>query len=290
MIASAVGKVTPESSPAQAADAILSHAVFHIFNNRPLGREYLLQSAYLAKQFGSPLVVYVPVAPQCLLHGNESILTLNLGSDYVRHRGTARVHVEQIIAEMGVKSFYFYQPSDFTAGALPHLPVKCFLFVVPPESRQGSPLRPWPIGRRVQSIVRRLRRPALLPTTVFRPWMRVAALVEEEAATTVIRAAMNLAKQAHVPLSIHASQQAARLPEVQELFGRDSTARICLYFDQRGRPAEYLYAIPRDSLVILSTGNRARFRDLLVPNPLTQLRALLPNPLLVVDGRTVPWS
>jgi len=199
-----------------------------------LGREYLLQSAYLAKQAGSPLVVYLPDVPQCLLHGDESMLTLRLGLDYVRHRAKARVHVEQIIAEIGVNSFYFYQPTDFTAGALPHLPVKCSLFVIPPESRQGSPLRPWQTGHRVQSILRRLRRPALMPTTVFRPWTRVAALGEEEAATTATRAARNLDKQAHVPLSIHASQQAARLPEVQELFGRASTLRTCLYFHQRG--------------------------------------------------------
>lgn len=288
MIASAVEKVVLVQSPAQAAEAVLSRAVFHIFNNSPPGRENLLQSAYLAKQFNAPFVVYLPTATQCLLHCERNILTLTLSADYVRRRTTARRHVEQVFAEFGVDS-YFYQPADFTAGILPHLPAECSVFAFPTAaSIPASRLRLGQSGSKVQWLARRLGRPMLMAAAVFRPWTRVAALAEGAAAPSVIRAATSFANRARVPLAVHAPRDAPGQETLHKIIRQTGSADVRLHLHQSNDPADYLYAVSRDSLVIVGIGNRSKFRDLLWANPLSRVRALLPNPLLVVDGHFNP--
>ena len=55
----------------------MERSLLHVFLNSPIGRENLLQSAYLAEQTKVNLLsVYIPEAPQLALYCDDHVLTV----------------------------------------------------------------------------------------------------------------------------------------------------------------------------------------------------------------------
>jgi hypothetical protein len=275
--------------------ANMEKAVFHIFLNSPVGRENLLQSAYLAERLQPrSLTVFLPTHDQCAMYCNDTVLTLNLDASYLRFPETARDRVRRALEGFRVE-YDFYEPTGFTGGSIPEVPDDWAIMACPRViSQKSGRIGLGHIGPKVRSILSQAQFPLLIPSGSFHPWRRVAVLFGGPDHGPIVTIAEQLAQRAQLPLEIltqlgnsSRKQCEATLTDLN-IKQRIDDGQIVWRIFESGTLEENLYEVPRDSLVVVGTGKRRLVQELLFGTTLEKIQELLPNPLLVCGPRCRP--
>lgn len=274
----------------------MEKAIFHIFLNSPVGRENLMQSAYLGEKLKPrSLSVFLPTHDQCVMYCDDTVLTLDLDASYVRYPDTARDRAQVVLKQFDV-AHDFFQPSSFTGGTLPDIPKDWAIVACPRAiSKKSGRIGLGHIGPKVRSILVNVAFPLFMPAGAFKAWNRVAVLFGgPNQGTTATRIADQIATRAKVPLEIFTQlsdatreQCEATLAELKIKERIDRGQVVWRTFDS-GTLEENLYEIPHDSLVVAGTGKHTLVEHMLFGTTLEKIQALLPNPLIVCGPQCRP--
>jgi hypothetical protein len=272
----------------------MERCIFHIFLNSPVGRENLLQTAYLAERLTPrSLSVFLPTHDQCAMYCDDAVLTLDLNASYVRYPETAQHRARMVLEEFEV-NYDFFEPTGHTGGLIPEIPDDWAMMACPRAiSKKSGRIGLGHLGPKVRSLLIQAQFPLFLPSGGFRPWRRVAVLFGgPDHGTTAVRLADQLAARANVPLEIHTQlsnattydECSATLAEL-DLTQRINDGQVNWRTFNSGAFEENLYEIPHDSLVVAGTGRHSLVKEVLFGTKLEKIQELLPNPLLVCGCR-----
>jgi hypothetical protein len=274
----------------------MEKSIFHIFLNSPVGRENLIQSAYLGEKLRPrTLSVFVPTRDQCAMYCDDTVLTLDLDASYVRYPETAHDRVRLVLEQFDV-NYEFFEPTSFTGGSIPDIPSDWMILSCPRGiSKKFERLALGSIGPKVRSILTQASFPLFLPAGGFKPWSRVAVLFGGPGhGTSATRIADQIASRAGVPLEIFTQlgdttrdHCEASLEELNLKTRVDQEQVIWRTFES-GTLEENLYEIPHDSLVVLGSGEHSLVQEFLFGTTMEKIQALLPNPLLVCGPKCRP--
>jgi nucleotide-binding universal stress UspA family protein len=267
----------------------MEKSIFHIFLNSPLGRENLLQTAFLTEQLKPrSLSIFIPTHDQCVMYYDGTVTTLELDPSYIEYHETAQNHAEAVLKQFDLR-YDFYEPSSFTGGMIPEIPDEWAIVVCPRAiSRKSGRIGLGHIGPKVRSILLHAPFPLFIPAGASKSWNRVVVLFGgSDHGTTAATIADQIALRAKVPLEIHTQLGDATHDQCKSILAKlkikdriDRGHVLWRLFDSCTLE-ENLYNIPHDSLVVVGTGKHSLVQEFLFGTTLEKIQALLPNPLVV---------
>ena len=274
-------------------------SLLHIFRNSPIGRENLLQSAYLcAQEFGLTLSVYIPTTTQFTMSFDGTSVPIDLDASYVAYPETARERVEAALTDFTVQ-YDFFTPKELAAGNLPLVPTDWAMMTCPRViSAQSSRIGLGHIGPKVRGLVKHASFPIFIPSMNLKAWRSLAIFFGgSELGAVAVREGIALARLARIPFTIYTQLGGTTRDEcehclleagvLEELHSPDADW-ICFV---SGTFEENLYAIPHDALVVVGAAGHRLMKELIFGSKLELIQSTLPNPLVVVGPNCRgPWE
>ena len=267
----------------------MDRTLLHVFRNNPLGRETLLQSAHFAKAMGLVLQVYIPKFPQFLLYFEPAVVTVTLDGSYLEQPELAEQRMRDIVEPIGAE-LDLYEPHEFTAPTLPDVPSH-HAFMACPRSMSEPSRRVHfgTLGPRVRSIVQNATFPALLPTSIYKPWTRVTCCYGgSRNASRALAVARGIHERAGGPLRLLTFAEGKKRAHYEQALERDGVLSAIESGDIEWRlsedrnPAIDYYSIDRDTLVVLGAYGARGIKRSLFGGTLERIQAAVPNNLIVV--------
>ncbi|MFQ5701637.1 MAG: universal stress protein [Acidobacteriota bacterium] len=263
--------------------------LFHVFRNTPFGRETLIQSAYFCKVSKVSLSVYIPKLPQYLMYFDRGIVTVDLDRAFLRSPETARDHLNRILEPFGIP-FSLFEPTSFTASALPEIPTRWKYMCCPRSiSDLSTKVGLGYIGPRVRTIVRHSPFPVLITAPVYRPWKSIACFFGGSAnSINTLLCSMRLSSRTGLPVQMITfgegkSQEHYR--KAMRADGRIDPAAVdalpWLFFE-KGDIRENLFEVPHDALVVVGAYGHGLAKELFFGSKMELIQSVLPNQMLIV--------
>ncbi len=265
--------------------------MFHVFRNTPHGRERLLKTAYFCKKMHLSPVVYIPAHTKFLLYLENELVQVDLDQSYLHSPETAKEHVNDIMAEMGMASPRFFSPRHFSTPTLPDVPVS-FNFMTCPNtiSDLSAKAGSWYIGPRIKRILKAATFPVLIPSAVYKPFTNIAVMFGGSAnAANSLRLAVRLRRLSGMPVTLYTAAEGRRGKKYYEkLMSKHALTGV---FEQsvdnwhifpQKEFIDNFYSIPHDALVIMGAYGHGAIRQLLFGSTLETIQSNLPNSLLIV--------
>lgn len=277
----------------------MKNSLLHIFRNSPMGRENLLQSAYLcAQEFGLTLSVYIPTTTQFTMSFDGTSVPINLDNSYARYPETARQRVEAALADFTVQ-YEFFTPTELAAGNLPLVPTDWTIMTCPRViSAQSSRIGLGHIGPKVRGLVKHASFPIFIPSMNLKAWRSLAIFFGgSKLGAVAVREGIALARLARIPFTLYTQLEGTTRDEcehclleagvLEELRSPDADW-IC--FDS-GTLEDNLYAVPHDALVVVGAAGHKLMKELIFGSKLELIQSTLPNQLVVVGPNCRnPWE
>jgi len=263
--------------------------LFHIFRNTPLGRETFMQSLYFCKQVGATPVVYIPEFIKFLMYFDNDVVQVDLDGSYLTDPPTAEEHARELLENYNLKP-NFLTPKNYTASTLPDIPTN-FDFMCCPRSISdlSSKIGLGYIGPRVRRIVTSAKFPVLIPSSVYKPWTRIAVFFGGSAnALNALKLGLRITRQSDVPLDIftqtgkHSREDYAATIHDHHLEEELERHQEQWVFFEKGEFETNLYTVPHDALVILGAAGHGLIRDLVFGSKMEKIQSTIPNNLLIV--------
>jgi len=274
-------------------------SLLHIFRNSPMGRENLMQSAYLCKkQFGLSLAVYIPEGTQFAMEFGGNPVAFPLDGSYVAYPSTARQHAEDVLAELEC-DHQWYVPTQRLAATLPLLPTEWAMMACPRViSEQSARIGLGHIGPKVRALVKQAPFPVFIPSMSFKAWTNVTAFFGgSELGAVAVKEGIAIARLARVPCAIHTQLIGITKEECEKSLSDAGILSAITSHDiewrvyDEGALEENLYAVPHDSLVVVGAAGHKLLKELIFGSKLEAIQATLPNPLVVVGPNCrTPWD
>ena len=265
--------------------------MFHVFRNTPYGREALLHTAYFCKKMHITPVVYIPEYTKFLLYLENDVVQVDLDDSYLRFPGTAREHVNEIMAEMELDSHRFFVPKQFSSPSLPDMPVN-FNFMSSPQTIADLSAKAGfgYIGPRIRRIFKAAVFPVLIPAPVFKPFKSIAVMFGGTMNTSnTLRLAVRLQRWSGMPVSLFTAEEGRRGKKYYEkqmakdaLTGLFAQTVSQWHIFPKKDFAESMYMIPHDALVVMGAYGHGVVRQLVMGSTLETIQSILPNNLLIV--------
>ncbi len=268
---------------------MLRRRLLHIFRNTPFGRETLLQSVYFCKTLNLLPKVYIPRNRQFLMYFQNSIVTVDLDSSFLRDPDTAVEHAESIIREGGLMPD-FIQPSKLAASTIPALPIN-FGYMCCPRSISdlSTKIGLGYIGPKVRSIVKNAGFLVLIPTPVYKEWKGITVFFGgSKNALNALSVGMRIAEESGYPLQIFTQGEKKPRNSYQEILRQHDllkdieAGRIKQLFFEGGDLSSNLYAVPHNHLVVIGAYGHGLIKDLLFGSMMERVQKILPNNMLIV--------
>ncbi len=267
--------------------------MFHVFRNTPHGRETLLQTAYFCKKMNVSPVVYIPAHTSFLLYMENEVVQVDLDKSYLQSPQTAREHVNEVMAEMGLAPPRFFVPRHFSTPSLPDVPVS-FNFMTCPKtiSNLSAKAGTGYIGPRIRRIFKAATFPILIPPPVFKPFNSIAVMFGGAAnAVNAMRLAVRLNRFSNMPVSLYTAEEGRKGSKYYEkLLAKNALTNIFAQTVSQWHTfpmkdfTESLYMVPHDALVVMGAYGHGVIRQLLMGSTLETIQATLPNSLLIVGS------
>jgi hypothetical protein len=275
----------------------MQNQMFHVFRNSPLGRENLMQAAYLcSKEFDLSLAVYIPTCARFVMPFEGGEVTVELDESYTVHPATAQVHAEQALEAFTIQH-QFFTPEVFADTSLPEIPVTWAMMSCPRAiSEKSSRIGLGHIGPRVRGIVKHAPFPVFIPAMAYKPWNSVAIFFGgSELGMVVVAQGIALARLAQVPFTIYTQLDGVTREECEQALARaglldhlNSGDADWRFFDT-GSFEENLYEVPHDSLTVVGAAGQRLIEELIFGSKLEIIQATLPNAHVVVGpNRPMP--
>ncbi len=264
----------------------MNSPLLHVFRNTPFGRETLLLSAYSCQKLQLPLDIYLPKEKRFLFYFDADVVQIDLDSSYLRDKGSARQHAEELIESFSLQH-RFISPCSQTATGLPDLQTNFSLMTCPRSmSDVTGRIGLGHIGPKVRRILQLAPFPVLLPSAAYKPWNKLTVLYGGSPLAAVsVRLAMQLQKRCHLPMQIISVGDRPSLEKALESQGLIEQVHSC---DWRVFPGsslnDHFFEIPHDALVVLGAYGHGPIKALL-GSSMEMVQSQLPNPLLVVGPR-----
>ena len=264
--------------------------LLHIFRNTPLGREYLLQSAYFCKGIQAVPVIYLPETVKFLMYFENDVVQVDLDSSYLSARDTARQHAIEIVTSAGLPEPRFIEPKHFTASTLPDIPVNFDFMCVPRTITDlSSKIGLGYIGPRVRRIVQSAKFPVLIPSCVYKEWKSITVFFGGSAnALNTLRLGLRLSRLTGLPLDLFTQTGKHSMKDHKErIKGEnleaevDSAVRNWQVFED-GNLDEHLYSVAHDALAVMGAYGHGIIREVLFGSTMEKIQSVLPNNLLIV--------
>jgi nucleotide-binding universal stress UspA family protein len=268
---------------------VILNELFHVFRNTPAGREIFLQSVYFARRTKMVLRVYVPAVRQFVLYFDRAAVTITLDPEFLASPLTAKKHIAEAIPDSDVDLRYF-EPEQFTAGALPEIPVDRGMMTCPRSVADlSTKVRLGHLGPKVRAIVTNAKFPVLVPAPLFREWSSITVFFDgSDFARAAVRAGMWVRDASGLPLHLFTCAESMPRAAFESLLAADPDlvdTREDWIFSEGEELREAVYRVPPDSLVVFPAFGRGRLRDMIFGGPAEQIHTLLPNNLLLVGPR-----
>ncbi len=272
----------------------MGKTLLHVFRNTPKGREVFMQSLYFCKLTGVSIVIYIPKHSKFIMYYDNEAVQVDLNKTYMADPETAIQHAEELAEQAGVLP-RFIKPKNFTASALPDIPVH-FDFMCCPQSiaNLSAKISPGHIGSKVRRIINAATFPVLMPRPQFKEWHSIAVFfggsVED---IKELKLALFLKKKTGFPLDIFT--QAEKTPKeffekILEQSNIDSEIQENTrewYFFKGGKFKHNLYNVPHDALCVLGAYDKEFIKDLIWGSTLELVQKTLPNMLLIAGPHYV---
>lgn len=269
---------------------ILGTRLLHIFRNTPIGRESLLQSAYLCKTLGVFPVIYVPEFVKFLMYFENDVVQVDLDSSYLNNPETARDHAIEIVRSLCSSEPNFITPKHFTASTLPDIPVN-FDFMCCPRtiSDLSSKIGLGYIGPRVRRIVRSARFPMLISSVAFKEWHSIAVFFGGSTnALNALRLGLLISRHSGFPLDVFTQEENLSVDDYKNIIIADGLqadidqhVRNWRIFE-KGEFADNLFEVPHDALAILGAYDHGAIKEIIFGSIMEKVQSILPNSLLIV--------
>ena len=268
---------------------MLKRRLLHIFRNTPFGRDTLMQSVYFCKTLKLLLKVYIPRQRQFLMYFQNSIVTVDLDSSFLRDPEHAVEHAESIIRKGGLTPD-FIQPNKLAASTIPALPVN-FGYMCCPRSISdlSTKIGLGYIGPKVRSIVRNAGFLVLIPTPVYKEWKGITVFFGgSRNALNALSVGMRIAEASGYPLQIFTQGEKNSKDSYQEILRQHDllkeieAGKIEQLFFENGDLRNNLYAVPHDHLVIIGAYGHGLIKDLIFGSMMEKVQSVLPNNMLIV--------
>jgi len=267
----------------------MKNQMLHVFRNTPFGRETLLQSIYFSKKTQIPLRVYIPKNRQFLMYFQNTVVTVDLDSNFLRSPETAEEHAEEIIKGGGLEP-KFLQPKGFTASTLADIPVD-FSFMCCPRSISdlSTKIGLGYIGPKVRNIVKNSSFPVLIPTPVYKEWNSITVFFGgSKNAINALKVGIKTMKTSGCPIKLFTQGEKKsreyyqQVLEENNLFNGIREGDIEWFFFKKGRFRENLFLVPHDSLIIVGAYGHGLVRELVFGSMMEEIQTILPNNMLIV--------
>jgi hypothetical protein len=276
----------------------MNRRILHIFRNTPFGREVLMQSLYFAKRGGVTPLVYLPDQRQLLMYFKANVVTLELEKSFWKWHDTARRHASELVEAAGFKP-EFLEPSSFTSGSLPVLPVDCRYMTCPRSiSDLSTKISLGHIGPRVRSIIQNSTFPILIPSTVYKEWNSITVFFGgSENSLKAVQLGIDLHQASKLPLQIVTQSEKKSRGHYKEILEEGgfynfieekAEEEIRWVFWDNGKFKRNLYRVPHDSLVVVGAYGHGLVSRLVFGSKAELLQTVLPNNLLIVGPHYVP--
>lgn len=270
----------------------MAQNLFHIFRNTPLGRETLLQSIYFCQRMNLLPSIYIPQSTKFLMYFENEVVQVDLDPSYLSDPDTAHAHVEELLAEAGMKPDLLV-PKHYTASTLPDIPTN-FDFMCCPRSISdlSSKIGLGYIGPRVRHIIKAARFPVLMTSPVYKPWKSIAVFFGGSAnAVNALRLGIRVAKMAGMHINIY-TQIGKQTPEAYKAIVEEKGLYQQLEFilDQwtffdKGGFEDNLYTVPHDALVVLGAYGHGLIRDIMFGSMMEKIQSTISNNLLIAGPK-----
>lgn len=266
--------------------------LLHIFRNTPLGREYLLQSAYFCKTVKTVPVIYLPKTIKFLMYFENDVIQIDLDKSYLSSPETARSNAVEIVTSAGLPEPRFIEPKHFTASTLPDIPVDFDFMCVPRTITDlSSKIGLGYIGPRVRRIVQAAKFPILIPSCVFKKWNSIMVFYGGSAnAIHALRLGLRLNRLSGLPLDLFTqtgkySMKDHRMRIKEEHLEAEVEKQVRDWRIYReGDLGKNLYCVPHDALVVVGTYRHGIVQQLLFGSTMEKIQSVLPNNLLIVGS------
>lgn len=265
--------------------------MLHIYQNSPLGRERLMQSAcFCSRVPGLNLVVYIPTSPQFSMNLLHSLLHIQLDQSYVAFPATAREHVDRILADFSCRYDYQEHPSHYS-GMIPPLPSDWTVMACPRILSKRPPRlsRLANLGPKVRNLAKNAPFPLFIPSEQYKPWQGVTAFFGgSNRGAAVVRQTLSLCEASQLPLHIHTQLNEHSLKDCEDmlrahgLWERLKVVDLDWRIFDRASFEENLFEVSPDNLVVIGAAAESALRSLVLGSKLELVQSTLPNPLLVV--------
>jgi nucleotide-binding universal stress UspA family protein len=277
-------------------------SLFHIYRNTPLGRENLLQSAYLCDRLGSTtLHLYCPSATQAIIYFSHGPVTVTLDGSYIHGKETARAEARDILSGTGVKYDYF-EPKDFTADTIVDLPAEWSMMACPRViSESSGRIGLGRLGPKVRAIVKAAPFPVFIPCGAYKPWTSVTAFFGGSAVgLRAVEVGVDIAERTGMPLTVvtqvvdpaHGDRCRQALADAEVLDKIEHTEDWSWQRFETGTLEDNLMRVAHDSLVVVGAAGDSLIRELIFGSKLELIQTTLPNPIVVVGpncDRRLVW-
>jgi len=273
--------------------------LLHIFQNSPVGRENLMQSAHFCeRQFGLSLAVYLPETTQFGMDFPGHPLNVRLDASYVANRSTAQAHAEATVAAFTC-GCRFDVATSRAGGTIPLLPTDWAMMTCPRViSDKSSRIGLGHIGPKVRALVKAASFPVLIPSMLYRTWTNVTAFFGgSELGAIAVKQAIGIARLAQVPCAIHTQLEGVTKEDCENslseagILSAISGSDVDWRLFETGTFEENLYDVPHDSLVVVGAAGRRLITEMVFGSKLEAVQGALPNPLVVVGPNCrTPWD
>lgn len=256
--------------------------LLHVFRNTPMGRETLLLSAYLCRQFKLPLDIYLPKEKRFLFYFDSAVVQVDLDASYLSHPESARQRADELVKGVGKRRFI--KAKSYTATDLPDLSTAFSLMTCPRSmSDQSSRIGLGHIGPKVRRILLHAPFPIIIPSVVYKPWNSITVLYGgSPAAAEAVKLALRFQQRCQLPLRIVSVGEREALKQTLREQGLLEQVQGSDWQVHPGDSlAEHLYGIPHDALVVLGAYAHGPIRSLF-GSTMELVQSQLPQSLVVV--------
>ncbi len=263
--------------------------VLHIYRNTPIGREELFQTAYLCKQMGASLTIYIPKFTKFLMYFENRVVQVNLDPSYLVSPETAFERVQEIVNVSGIVP-RFFKPKHFTTATLPDLPTHFDIMCCPISmSAVVSKIGLDYLGPRVRNIIKISHFPVLIPSSVFKPFKSISVFFGGSLnAVKAFKLGLKISKATKLPLYLftkpenkpqaYYEQIAEQKNLVEDI--KNHVKNWCFF--EKKRFEENFFEVPHDSLVIMGAYSHSVIQEFMFGSKMKTIQSNMPNNLLIV--------